>query len=894
MTPRPAGSHDDPSGDPPDDPPNRPHVIAQYRLEALVHEGANARVFRAVDETLKRTVALKVLAESTHALSLLEEARAVSTLKHPAIANVYQAGFDERSAASFIAFEWVEGETLRARLRRGPLAPAEFARVARDIAAAVAHAHEHALVHGDLKADNVVLAGNGSVKLIDFGLSRPLGAARDHELWGTPAYMAPELFTGASRSEASDLFALGVLFYEMATGELPFGGADGNERTVIARLASAEAPQDPRVVAPETPVAIATVIASLLRRRPEDRGPGAAELARLLRLRADSEPRAPRPRSRARWWVAVVGLLGVGAASWWLRDDLRSVAARWGLGSQPQVRLAEVRVGALRDPGLGEVSSASQFGADLVNLFLHEDDPGSSLLALAVDDRAGADATPATAATDVILEGEWGFVDGQWRARLQVPASRTGLAAVGVDGVLELSDADSVRLALRVAQALADPSRAPGGVATTLCESERALVRFVTGVRALEAGEFAAAAVEFEEAQREGKYFLEAEAWGAAAALLLGQDQVAAARIQARREIRSRPGSVLAAVLAAPRTDPRARWGAPHRAARAVDLVLAAMDPHTTDEELRARLTQTPGASARVLALEVDLALRAGDAVRAGERLLFFRGRGGTSWEEVVLRRRLLRLVGRAEAGDDELADWLLDVYDRTPGSFLRIPFQLANGKLTRAVQLARRQGYVDAAAIPAAAMTLAIGGEFDEAAAVARGIRDPFDPGAAERALAAIAWLRGDAVATRTFLASALRLDPADPKAAFLTEYIDADPLALVSAAPAEPTSFGRWRAGFERLARARQERLADRSAEALRELDAMPWVTDDLEVVDWPELAYWIRLERIDAHLDLRDRDAAASEWETFCEWWPGDRSGASRLGQRAVEVENRMRRP
>lgn len=853
--------------------------IQQYRIERLVHEGANARVYRAFDETLRRTVALKVLAASDQARQLLEEARAVSALRHPSIANVYQASFDERSGCSFIAFEWAEGETLRARLQRGPLSASDVSTIGGAIAAAVAHAHERSLVHGDLKADNVVLSASGEIKLIDFGLSRPLGASDDVELWGTPAYMAPELFEGSGRSEASDLFALGVLLYEMATGVLPFGGANGDEHEVVQRLAAAKTP-DPRERIPETPTDLASIVTSLLRRRPEERGPGAAELARLLRVRVGPRPRG---RSRSKAWFALLCVLALASAGWWFRDSLESGLAR--LRGSNSAERVEVWASVFRDPGIAEVSSVSQLGSDLVNLFLHGEDPGSTLLARP----SGSSRVEATDASTVAwVEGEWGLVDGQWQARLELPkrlaARRVNLAG----GVLELRDPDSVQLAKRVAEALQAP--ASSSLATTLCDSERALVHFAAGVRALGEHRLERAGEEFESALREGKYFPEAEAWSAVTALLSGQDQVAAARILTRREIPSRPGATLAAVLGAPRSEPTGRWGADHAVARTLDLILAGQDPRMDDAELDLRLQRVGRENPRVAFMAACLRLREGDLPGASEELLAFRARGGKSWEEIVLRRWWLALDGRPETGNEEMADWLLNVYDGTPGSFLRIPLQLASGKVRRAGQLARRKGYVDAEAIPAVALTLAIAGEFDEAADVARGIRDPFDPGAADRVAAAIAWLRGSEELARKFLEEARRLDPNHPKATFLLGFVDAG----FDAVPPEPdtaTAFGRWRVAFERLARGRAERVAGRADSAISALGTPHWVNERLEVMEWPELGYLIRLEAIEARIDLGETEEAAAALIAFRDEWPADRPGESRVSRRATEVGNRL---
>ncbi|MFQ5655709.1 MAG: protein kinase, partial [Planctomycetota bacterium] len=145
---------------PPDPPP--PQRVAHYRLDALVARGGEGVVYRATDTTLDRTVALKIIDDPASAEGLIAEARHVSLLSHPCIAGVHQAGIDPKSGFAFIALEWVQGPTLRKRLRDGPLGIAELCRFGQRIASAVAHAHDKGLIHGDLKADNVVIAGAGA------------------------------------------------------------------------------------------------------------------------------------------------------------------------------------------------------------------------------------------------------------------------------------------------------------------------------------------------------------------------------------------------------------------------------------------------------------------------------------------------------------------------------------------------------------------------------------------------------------------------------------------------------------------------------------------------------------------------------------------------------------
>ena len=265
-----------------------PEFIEHYRIRSVVARGGFGTVCRATDTTLDRTVALKIIDDPDGASSLIEEAKNTSRLAHPRIAQVYQAGIDDASGLAFIAFEWVDGPTLRALLRGGEMPMRRVLRLAQDIASAVAHAHSMDLIHGDLKADNVVVTGDpGRAKLLDFGLSVAEEEIGEGELWGTPAYMAPELLAGGHRTRESDLFALGVLLYELATGKLPFGGEDGDERAVRAR--QVEPVPDPRASRPELPSEIAERISTLLALDSAARTCDAVEVERVIRLRRRSD-----------------------------------------------------------------------------------------------------------------------------------------------------------------------------------------------------------------------------------------------------------------------------------------------------------------------------------------------------------------------------------------------------------------------------------------------------------------------------------------------------------------------------------------------------------------------------------------------------------------------------
>ncbi|MBI5534200.1 MAG: protein kinase [Deltaproteobacteria bacterium] len=213
--------------------------LDQYRIERLLGRGGMGEVFLARDQQLRRRAAIKIirseLVGTPDAVDrFLLEARAAARLNHPNIVTVYGVG--DCRGLPYIAMEYVEGETLRDRLNRKGLAPSEWLPAARAVAEAAAEAHAHGVVHGDLKPANVLLARDGRVRTVDFGLARvvrdgsiSVGIGGSDEspagVQGTPAYMAPELWQGQSATPSSDVWALGVMLLELIAGRVPFNPA---------------------------------------------------------------------------------------------------------------------------------------------------------------------------------------------------------------------------------------------------------------------------------------------------------------------------------------------------------------------------------------------------------------------------------------------------------------------------------------------------------------------------------------------------------------------------------------------------------------------------------------------------------------------------------------------
>lgn len=265
---------------------------ARYRLDAEIGQGGMGTVYRAYDTVLDRAVAVKLLTHSGLGTEgrarLLREARAAARLNHPNIVGVYDAGETApdlsggASSQPFIVMELVEGESLYARW---PIPLENVAGLAEQICAALDHAHTHGIVHRDLKLENILLTSTGVVKLTDFGLARSVASRLTSEggMLGTVFYLAPELALGQPFDGRADLYALGVLLYELVTGKLPFT-ADEPLAVVSQHLYAPVVP--PRAHNDAIPDALNQLIVSLLAKRPEDRPATAAEVrAALERVR---------------------------------------------------------------------------------------------------------------------------------------------------------------------------------------------------------------------------------------------------------------------------------------------------------------------------------------------------------------------------------------------------------------------------------------------------------------------------------------------------------------------------------------------------------------------------------------------------------------------------------
>jgi eukaryotic-like serine/threonine-protein kinase len=264
-------------------------VIAdRYELEELVGTGGMSSVYRARDRLLERLVALKVLHphygdDDEYVERFRREARSVAQLSHPHIVTVIDRGEDD--GQQYIVFEYVDGENLKQLLERnGPLPTRRAVELALEIADALAFAHEHGLVHRDVKPQNVLLTPDGNAKVTDFGIARSLdvehGVTQTGTVLGTSNYLSPEQASGKPTTQATDVYSLGVVLYELLTGEVPF---PGENFVAVAMKHMNEPPPDVLEKRPDVPLRLAAAVDRALEKDPVRRFPTMDQFAWELR-----------------------------------------------------------------------------------------------------------------------------------------------------------------------------------------------------------------------------------------------------------------------------------------------------------------------------------------------------------------------------------------------------------------------------------------------------------------------------------------------------------------------------------------------------------------------------------------------------------------------------------
>src|ERR1700754_1692237 len=261
-------------------------ISERYRLEEKIGSGGMSSVYQAFDPTLERWVAIKLMhrdisSDPDQLERFRREARAVAQLNHPHVVTVIDAGEDD--GAPFIVFEYVEGETLKDRIKRqGRVPVSEAVAYAVEIGRALECAHDHRLVHRDVKPQNVLIDPDGRAKVTDFGIARSLeqkGMTATGRGLGTTDYVSPEQAMGEDVDERSDVYSLGIVLYEMLTGDVPFSA---ETQVGVAMKHVNEPMPDVQTRRPEVSAAVASVIDRSTTKDPRDRYSSVAEMVRDL------------------------------------------------------------------------------------------------------------------------------------------------------------------------------------------------------------------------------------------------------------------------------------------------------------------------------------------------------------------------------------------------------------------------------------------------------------------------------------------------------------------------------------------------------------------------------------------------------------------------------------
>jgi serine/threonine-protein kinase len=349
-------------------------LSGRYRLDAQVGTGGMSSVYRAFDTVLERQVAIKLMhreiaADADQLERFRREARAVAQLNHPHIVTVIDAGQEDDPIrpTPYIVFEYVEGETLKERIRRqGRLPVSEAVAYAIEIARALGAAHERGIVHRDVKPQNVLVDEEGSAKVTDFGIARTLdqeGLTADGRVLGTTDYVSPEQALGHAVTGQSDLYSLGIVLFEMLTGDVPFHG--DNQVAVAMKHVREELP-DVQLRRPEVSSALAAVLeratAKDLDRRYSDDRELVADLEDVLAIETSRSGQATgeatavlrtlpsRTRRRVPWRVShripalllILAMIAIAAAVVLLVLDRTERGTRQRPGAKPPPGLTAV------------------------------------------------------------------------------------------------------------------------------------------------------------------------------------------------------------------------------------------------------------------------------------------------------------------------------------------------------------------------------------------------------------------------------------------------------------------------------------------------------------------------------------------------------------------------
>jgi eukaryotic-like serine/threonine-protein kinase len=436
-----------------------PDSVDRFEISRILGKGGMGTVYLARDQRLGRYVAIKVLnsedlGSGDARARFMREARTAASVRHPNIATIYEVG-ETAGGEPFLVMEFCEGETLAQRLKRRPLDTVEILNISKQVTAGLAAAHDAGVVHRDIKSANIMLEPSGAVKILDFGLAKlreaspdmpSVAASTSGQFFGTLHYLSPEQTRSGKADERSDLFSLGVVMYQMASGHLPFV-ADG-PLLVLEKIRDGE-PDPFTPLDPTFPPELTRIIGQLLQKDPARRPQSAKDLLRDLQnvesplvnpsttLRHSALSRTvPRPRA-SRLWFAIIGLLAVGVAVFFARRGMAPTVA----ATPPQTPIRSMAVLPLnnlannqRDQFLS-VGIADALVTRLQSISSLQVRPTSAVMDLGKEAMSAREASEQLG-VDGVLEGHFLAAGELVRVNLQLIDSRTGynVWATSVDG----------------------------------------------------------------------------------------------------------------------------------------------------------------------------------------------------------------------------------------------------------------------------------------------------------------------------------------------------------------------------------------------------------------------------------------------------------------------------
>ena len=330
-------------------------AISHFKILQFLGEGGMGVVYKALDLALNRTVALKFIQPSTLPMPeektrFLREAQAAAALNHPNITTVYEVG--EAGGRTYIAMEYLAGTTLKDRFRSGPVSLGEAMEIAVQLADGLEEAHRKGVIHRDIKSSNIMVAEKSRVKLMDFGLARlsEVSQTLTVGVQGTVAYMSPEQAAGEPVDHRTDIWSLGVVFYEMLTGSLPFSG-DRAQAVIHGILNKQPAPL--AAIRSDVPPEVERILTKCLEKNPNGRYPSASALKTdLVAFGRTVSPELAaltltqtlihRPMKTRAWraTVAAAIIIAILALAFIIPSSRRTIQTWLGIGIPQQVRLA--------------------------------------------------------------------------------------------------------------------------------------------------------------------------------------------------------------------------------------------------------------------------------------------------------------------------------------------------------------------------------------------------------------------------------------------------------------------------------------------------------------------------------------------------------------------------